>query len=941
MKRFLVFVIICIVSLGIGFTVFRFMSYDEIITVSQSVFQVNVGDEIKLDVITEHLKNGTVITTEVTQSSEILQKYDDYTYMAKSGGQAVITLSSSSDMTPINIQVTVGNGSANAPYFIKNAEILASIGKTDAEGKSMPLTASYSLTSDISLLGTEWTPIGNEDANGFTGRFDFNGHTISGLTINNAYDYAGLFAKIGSNAEVFNGKISTATISSSSNYVGALAGLNAGDINDIEVLDSSITNTKQDGVAGGLVGYNTATIYKTLVNSTNVYANATNGIAGGLVGLMQTDSIRAGITLSGSDANVSANAIAGGLVGKIVGATVENCYAGSLNSTSKISSSNSSCYIGGVVGYLANKNTTVSVLKDTYAVIGVPTSNPTYVGAILGKNVDGGVSAKNKIFGNYYSTESSGVSNAVAGLTDPTSPESNDYGVYNASKQSLINDIPTKYKDEEKVTPLGTYYSCVSNDSSAYYYWDFENTWQSNAGSNQMPTIKEDAKYTTTNLDIAGKDGAVNSVTSFTNMDNNGSYALTGDFTIDRSSNYTPRDFHGSLIGETKEDGTPAWTITIVVDSDSQIKNGTFALFNLLGKNAIIQNINVNITVENVAVNKVAALAIENKGKILNCSSAGSIKTGVSNVTEYMAGIVVENYGIVQDSNASVNLTLNGAPTSAYIGGLVAYNYSNSIVESSRFTGSIATSTDPYTGYVGGIVGQSDSKVTYCVNTGSINCQGNLKKCYIGGLVGHVNGSYLSKSSNLNNTIRGTNVGGVAGFTSGYITECMSKSTLIGDHVGGLICEITKNFISNCAAYNHLDGVSDSSVIAGMGYFFVINGKTAYAEKVFCANTFGKGKKYYETPSGVRGETKITLQLYENCAEYCIYVKDIVSGGAKRSVMDFEWVGWMFGYYYDTPVTDAQAKGSDNYSKFYDNGYSTDIWSFADGEYPQLKNVAR
>ena len=57
--------------------------------------------------------------------------------------------------------------------------------------------------------------------------------------------------------------------------------------------------------------------------------------------------------------------------------------------------------------------------------------------------------------------------------------------------------------------------------------------------------------------------------------------------------------------------------------------------------------------------------------------------------------------------------------------------------------------------------------------------------------------------------------------------------------------------------------------------------------------------------------------------------------------MPYEWLGWMFGYYYDCPISDAQAKGSDNYSAFYDNGYSTDIWSFSGDAYPELKNVAK
>lgn len=944
MKRFLVFVIICVVSLGLGFTIFRFMTYDEVITVSQTVFQVNVGNEIKLDVITEHLKNGTEIITEITQSQGALQKVDNYTYTAIAGGQAVITLSSSSGMTPINIQVTVGDGSPSSPFFIKDATELANIGASAnarSEGiTTMPLTASYALVAPITLSNTEWTPIGAGDPNGFTGRFDFNGQTISGLTINGAFENAGLFAKIGINAEVFNGTISNATISSASNYVGALAGVNNGDINDVKVFDSSVRTTKQSGVAGGLVGLNTANIYKTTVNTTNIYAEETSGIAGGLAGLLQTGSMRASVTLSGSVANVSANAIAGGLIGKVVGGTVENCYVGDFDTNNSVSSSNTTCYIGGVVGALEGQNTTVAVLKDTYSVIGVPTSNTNYVGAIIGKNQDGGVTAKNKIFGNYYSTEATGVSNAVAGVTDPVDPEANYFGVYNKDKQSLINDIPAQYKDTQKVTPLGTYYSCVSTDSTANYYWDFENTWQSNSADNKMPTIKADAKFVTTNLDIAGKDGEVNSVSSFVNMDNNGSYTLTNNFTIDKNSSYTPRDFHGTLVGETKADGSPAWTITVIVDTEDQLVNGTFALFNILGKTAIIQNVNVNITLDNVSVNKAAAIAVENKGKILNCTATGKIDTSVSNEAEYLGGLVADNYGIVQDSTSNVNLTLGGAPKAMYVGGVVAYNFTNSVVEGSKYTATISTSANTV-GYVGGVVGQSDSKVTSCVNTGSIACVGNLTNTFIGGVVGHVNGSYLTKSSSHSNSINGTNIGGVAGFTSGYITECMSKSTLTGDHVGGIVCEITQNYFTNCAAYNHLIGISESSVIAGMAYSFVIQLKTAYATNVFMANTFGQGKKYYETPSDVRGGDDLSFKLYENCAENCIYVEDIVAGGAKKSVMPFEWLGWMFGYYYDAPVTDAQAKGSDNYKTFYDNEYSTNIWSFVSGEYPSLKNVAK
>ena len=68
MKRFWVFVIICVVALGIGFTTFRFMTREEILYVNQTVFEVNSGENIILDIVQENLKSGTEIY--VTSSNE-------------------------------------------------------------------------------------------------------------------------------------------------------------------------------------------------------------------------------------------------------------------------------------------------------------------------------------------------------------------------------------------------------------------------------------------------------------------------------------------------------------------------------------------------------------------------------------------------------------------------------------------------------------------------------------------------------------------------------------------------------------------------------------------------------------------------------------------------------------------------------------------------------
>ena len=66
MKRFWVFVIICVVALGIGFTVFRFMTREEILYVNQTVFEVNRGETKKIELVKKNLKAGHAPKAEIT-----------------------------------------------------------------------------------------------------------------------------------------------------------------------------------------------------------------------------------------------------------------------------------------------------------------------------------------------------------------------------------------------------------------------------------------------------------------------------------------------------------------------------------------------------------------------------------------------------------------------------------------------------------------------------------------------------------------------------------------------------------------------------------------------------------------------------------------------------------------------------------------------------------
>ena len=107
-----------------------------------------------------------------------------------------------------------GDDSEDDPYIIEDAEDLKEFrdivngqnGKTQNSAAWAELTADIVLEqnvldSDGSLNGDDsdfakWTPIGNR-SEPYTGTFDGNGHTISGIYINTSENYQGLFGCIG------------------------------------------------------------------------------------------------------------------------------------------------------------------------------------------------------------------------------------------------------------------------------------------------------------------------------------------------------------------------------------------------------------------------------------------------------------------------------------------------------------------------------------------------------------------------------------------------------------------------------------------------------------------------------------------------------------------------------------------------------------------------
>ena len=138
-------------------------------------------------------------------------------------------------------RVLAGDGTKEDPYKISSAAELEEFrdevnnGETDAWAV---LTANIVLNEKIEVdeNGTvtnqeklsEWTPIGNED-HLYTGTFDGNGKTISGLYIDSDADYQGLFGYLGTSG-INTGTVQNLSVSGSvsgSDHVGGVVGQTA------------------------------------------------------------------------------------------------------------------------------------------------------------------------------------------------------------------------------------------------------------------------------------------------------------------------------------------------------------------------------------------------------------------------------------------------------------------------------------------------------------------------------------------------------------------------------------------------------------------------------------------------------------------------------------------------------------------------------------------
>ncbi|MBQ3471372.1 MAG: hypothetical protein IJH17_03240, partial [Clostridia bacterium] len=567
------------------------------------------------------------------------------------------------------------------------------------------------LENDIDLDGYDWLPIGSYsvDENGrmpFCGNFNGNGYTISNLNCDaGSEEYQGLFGYVGAGGQVRNVIMDDSCFFSAGEHTAAIAGLNAGTIenckNYAEVIGDEFTGgiagENQNGglitkcynagaisstasEVGGIVGYNIEATVSKCVNDGSVDADVS--FSGGIVGQNHTGTIENSYNTGEVQA---VRAYTGGVVGQSIGsgAKVSNCY-----STGRVYSYEIS---GGVAG--SNKNS--SAIEKCY---------------YLEDMADGGISGDNS------PRSAADIAGSAEKLTEEQFANQSSFSGWNFDNVWLLGDRP--------LLEFGLVLKGKGTEEEPYLIGSAGDLSTMRALVNNGKT-KAGVHYLLTNdIDLENKEVMpIGCGSYFYGIFDGGGHKITG-FTIRNITMSNNGLFGGVSIGVIKN---------LRVEGDIDIKTskpyGSFNIGGIVGvNNGTIENCSFSGSVKNSTniFSYIGGIAGKNeKGTISDCYFEGELDAILANGNSSEGGIAGANY------NATITRCYNSGDISggASAGGITGYNYSldgSSSISNCYNTGSVSVKKDG--GKAAGIVGDwyltqtsSKNEITSCYNTGKIS----------------------------------------------------------------------------------------------------------------------------------------------------------------------------------------------------------------------------
>lgn len=696
------------------------------------------------------------------------------------GALVSVAIVATSVMAPVahadGICDLVGEGTAGNPFQVRDAVDLEKVGR-GAGGCT--LDAHYKQVANIIVP----VPVGDDFANftpiatvhPFTGVYDGNGHSITGLRIGENNVYASMF--------------------------GVISG---GTVRDLAFVNVEIRGASRVGVVAGSMS-DGAQLLDVHVDQGDVHSN--DGRVGGLVGETSdagdapSEAALATLTnvsFKGSVVNASSKDYAGGLVGRSGRRTVflNASFDGTVVSDGRL--------VGGVAGYafrsqLFNTTATGQINGDYVPVGDFPQG---YVGGVvgylrlsfaLGARFDGSVIGKaDDIGGAFGRAEDTGlvdvrVNGNVTGLqhvggvfgtvSDSTQTGAVYVGTVTGTGAGFVGGIAGLVADSDFVTLNAT--ATVIGDRVA--------------GTAHVGGL----------FGEASDSGVVTAVFA-------GSVSGTGDYVgaaVGRArrtpfQNVTinaPVDgtnFVGGFAGRTDDVAIAVVAIDSVVAGTGSRVGGVIGY----AMDTTLSAVDFEGTVSGTA-NIGGAIGYANRAQVLNLVVTGSVtgsldavggafgygNTAMATNVEVTAtvrgrgqvGGVVGYSNTTQVADAVVDVTVEA--TSANAGGISGIVDAASTITSSTVTGDITGTSN-----VGGAAGRLDGVIGGVVSSANVTGTGNN----VGGLIGSItsSGAAVSVAAVGSVVTTGENVGGLVGRNKGVVWFAYAKGTVTGTtSVGGLV----------------------------------------------------------------------------------------------------------------------------------------------------------
>ncbi|MDO4486900.1 MAG: GLUG motif-containing protein [Bacillota bacterium] len=352
--------------------------------------------------------------------------------------------------------VNGGNTDQNTKAVL-TADIIVNKGVLKADGNLADDTSGF----------TSWTPIGNS-SNSYTGKFDGQGHTISGLYFNDAAKYyVGLFGSLGENGEIknvgvidsyFNGYWGVGGVCGKSDG-GTISGCyNTGTVSGNDENVGGVCGKSYGGTISGC--YNAGTVSGNADHVGGVCGSTHSGVT--ITGCYNTGTVSGGDSIGGvcgyngyggiatitgcyNTGTVSGNRFIGGVCGNNNwGSTITGCY-----NTGTVSGD---YRIGGVCGLNDHNGSIIGCYN-----IGTVSSNNDNVGGVCGWNwgessITGCFTNKDVVCGENKSTETDCAVKSDKEFADSTVCKLLDTALQNAS-----SDVRFCQRIGKDASPLLTY----------------------------------------------------------------------------------------------------------------------------------------------------------------------------------------------------------------------------------------------------------------------------------------------------------------------------------------------------------------------------------------------------------------------------------------------------------------------------------------------------